>query len=62
MNYIKRLESIISERGERLEHIAHQVEWLRQHLHSDKFKGDDNGERKDWIAVSDVLCWIETVR
>ena len=63
MNYIKTLEHICAERAERLEAIAHQVEWLRQHLQSPKFVGlDIDGARKDWIATADVLRWIETVR
>lgn len=63
MNYIKTLESICDDRAARLEAIARQVEWMRQHLNSDKFKGQNiDGARKDWIATSDVLRWIEDLR
>jgi hypothetical protein len=63
MNYIKTLESISADRASRLETIAHEIEWLRQHLLSSKFQGlDVDGARKDWIATADVLRWIETVR
>lgn len=63
MNYIKTLESICTDRAARLETIAREIEWLRQHLLSPKFQGlDVDGARKDWIATADVLRWIETVR
>lgn len=63
MNYIKTLENICATRADRLEQIAHQIEWMRQHLQSSKFVGvDQDGDRKDWIATSDVLRWIESLR
>jgi hypothetical protein len=36
---------------------------FRVHLCGDKFCGfDSDGDRKDWIAVSDVNRWIEYIR
>ena len=62
MNYIKTLESICDDRAARLEAIAHQVEWMRQHLLSSKFGPQADGSRGDWIATADVLRWIEDLR
>ena len=63
MNYIKTLESIGAERAERLQAIHESIEWMRSHLLSDKFNGQDmDGDRKDWIATADVLRWIESLR
>ena len=62
MNYIKTLESICEDRATRLESIAHQVEWMRQHLLSSKFGPQSDGSRGDWIATADVLRWIEELR
>lgn len=62
-NYIKTLESIVDERGERLTKIHQSIEWMRSHLLSSKFVGESiDGERKDWIATSDVLRFIEELR
>ena len=54
MNYI----TMLKEREAATEQWESQ---FRSHLHSDKFKGTDNGERKDWIAVADVLRWLDTL-
>ena len=63
MNYIKTLESIANERGERLTQIHESIEWMRLHLLSSKFVGQStDGERKDWVATADVLRWIESLR
>lgn len=63
MNYIQRLQSISEDRANRLEAMFAKVEELRQHLQSDKFKGQDvDGARKDWIATADVLRWVEEIR
>jgi hypothetical protein len=36
---------------------------MRMHLLSAKFSGiDTDGDRKDWIATSDVLRFIEELR
>ena len=56
MNYITRLRR-----------EANRTEaWLTDfeaHLLSDKFTGTEpSGERKDWIAVADVLRWLELLK
>ena len=63
MNYIKTLQAIGDERGQRLADLHQQIEWMRGHLLSPKFQGEDpDGSRRDWIATADVLRWIETLR
>lgn len=63
MNYIKTLEHIGAERGERLAQLHERIEWMRSHLLSSKFCGvDTDGARKDWIATADVLRFIEDLR
>lgn len=63
MNYINTLQTIVADRGARLEALHSEVEWMRLHLLSDKFVGvDQDGERKDWVATSDVLRFIERLR
>lgn len=63
MNYIKTLESIVADRGERLAQLHQRIEDMRAHLLSPKFQGlDVDGARKDWIATSDVLRFIEDLR
>lgn len=62
-NYIKTLEAIGAERAERLQAIHERIEFMRMHLLSAKFSGiDTDGGRKDWIATSDVLRFIEELR
>ena len=62
-NYIKTLESIADERGDRLTQIHENIEWMRSHLLSSKFVGQSiDGERKDWISTADVLRFIEQLR
>ena len=62
-NYIHTLQRIGEERAERLTQLHERVEWMRAHLLSPKFQGVDlDGDRKDWIATSDVLRFIEELR
>lgn len=62
-NYIQTLQTIASDRADRLMRIHERVEYMRAHLLSSKFQGIDvNGDRKDWIATADVLRFIEELR
>lgn len=62
MNHIQRLTQ---ERTELLtnRHIAiEDLQEFRAHLLSAKFQGvDADGDRKDWIATSDVLARLSSV-
>lgn len=63
MNYIKTLQNIVDDRGERLAQLHGRIEEMRAHLLSSKFVGlDIDGARKDWIATADVLRFIEELR
>ena len=62
MNYIKRLEAELAELKQRHEAGQQEIREFREHLASAKFVGDDNGERKDWIATSDVINRLGNIR
>lgn len=58
MNYIKLLEKQAEDKNERLIKYSVFLDEIVAHLNSNKFKGEDNGERKDWIATGDILKMI----
>jgi hypothetical protein len=61
MNYIHDLEREIASLKARLKAKDDASVAFIMFLHSPKFVGEENGERKDWIATSDVIRWmIET--
>lgn len=37
-----------------LAEVKAELRVLRAYLYSDKFTGTDNGERKDWISISEL--------
>ena len=55
MNHILRLQANLDQLKADMECIRLEVESFIVHLNSDKFRGTDNGERKDWIATADVM-------
>ncbi len=62
MNYIKRLQTDRAVHAESAKDISADIQSFLELLASDKFNGLDNGERKDWISVSDVLHIILPIR
>ena len=62
MKYINALEYSNKELEERQKNYHERLEEFKAHLYSDKFKNDDNSDRKDWIAVADVLRWINYIK
>ncbi len=63
MNYIQSMQQNVTELRERLIAKEQALMDMKQHLLGAKFRGfDPDGSRRDWIAVSDVLRMIETVR
>ena len=55
MNYIVRLQCELAEAQERLQAKDEALRAFRAHIAGEKFSGFDNdGSRKDWIAVRDV--------
>lgn len=61
MNYIHQLQADLSAQIAVVEYFKADFAKLRAWLHSPKFTGDDNGERKDWISTGDVLTWLREV-
>jgi len=62
MKYISALEYSVKELTEKNDGIRERMDEFKAHLYSDKFKNDDNSDRKDWIAVADVLRWIDYIK
>jgi len=62
MKYISALEYSVKELTEKDNDIRERMDEFKAHLYSDKFKNDDNSDRKDWIAVADVLRWIDYIK
>ena len=58
MNYIKLLEKQAEDKNNRLIQYSIFIDGIVTHLNSSKFKGEENGERKDWIATGDILKMI----
>jgi len=58
MNYIKLLEKQAEDKNERLIKYSVFLDGIVTHLNSNKFKGEENGEIKDWIATGDILKMI----
>ena len=62
MKYISALEYSVKELTEKNDGIRERMDEFKAHLYSDKFKNDDNSDRKDWIAVADVLRWVDYIK
>jgi hypothetical protein len=55
MNYIARLQGELAELQEQLRAKDEAMRAFRSHIASEKFSGfDQDGSRRDWIAVRDV--------
>lgn len=54
-NYIEQLEKAIAELAESVEAAEQWVNDFRMHLNLPKFRTQDRGERRDWIATNDVM-------
>jgi hypothetical protein len=62
MNYIKQLESEREALIATVDLTGQQIAQFMAFLHSSKFTGTENGERKDWIATGDVIQWLRELR
>ena len=58
MNYIKLLEKQAEDKNNRLIQYSIFIDGIVAHLNSSKFKGEEDGERKDWIATGDILKMV----
>ena len=61
MNYIKDLECQVIETNDRIIGMLDRINEFQQHLSSPKFVTIEEGERKDWISVADVLRWMRYI-
>jgi hypothetical protein len=62
MYYVERLKRENAELNYKLVNVEEAFNNFVKFLHSPKFVGLENGERKDWISTGDVLRWIAEVR
>lgn len=58
MNYIHQLQRDLAAQIAANEEIRRSMRQFVSFLHSVKFTGDENGERRVWISTGDVLAWI----
>ena len=62
MNHIVRLQTELSNARAELDAKAEALQAFRVHLHTAKFASPGpGGERRDWIATSDVLAWLSNI-
>lgn len=62
MNYIKKLENTIYDRGSIILAADQEIRDFMAHLNSAKFQGEDlDGSRKDWISTNDVRSRLQTI-
>lgn len=62
MNYIKKLETTVDAQRESINATEQRIRDFRSHLTSAKFIGtDEDGSRRDWIAVADVQRWLDLI-
>lgn len=61
MNYIQTLRADLAGQTAAVETFKTEIAHFRMFLHSPKFLGDEQGQRKDWISTSDVLFWLSDV-
>ena len=63
MKYISALEYSVKELTKKDNGIRERMDEFKAHLYSDKFINSDiERDRKDWIAVADVLRWINYIK
>lgn len=62
MNYIKQLQAEIKAKDCQIKALERNFDSFIAHLHSPKFVGEENGERKDWISTGDVIRWLHETR
>jgi hypothetical protein len=63
MNYIARLQTDLAAAQAALAAKDQATQDFRVHLDGEKFRGfEDDGSRKDWIAIADVLAWLAVIR
>jgi hypothetical protein len=62
MNFIHRLKADLASRDAAIDAAQQKIADLLVFLHSAKFTGTENGERKDWVATGDVIAELRDLR
>jgi hypothetical protein len=63
MNHITRLQIDLAAAQTALAAKDQAIQAFRTHLNGEKFRGfEDDGSRKDWIAIADVLAWLAMIK
>lgn len=62
MNYIKKLQQQLARQTDAIERARVEIDLFTAHLHSQKFVGTEDGNRKDWISTGDVLSRLSDIR
>lgn len=62
MNHILKLQSENKTLATASQNAQEEIQLFLAHLHSAKFTGTENGERKDWIATGDVIARMQEIR
>jgi hypothetical protein len=63
MNHITRLQTDLAAAQAALAAKNQAIQDFRVHLDGEKFRGFGNdGSRKDWIAIADVLAWLAVIK
>lgn len=62
MNFIKRLQKENDDLKAQMIAAQREIEEFRAFLFSSKFVGTEGGERKDWIATTDVASRLADIR
>lgn len=62
MNYIQRLEQENEKFHQALLALRSELNRMRSYIESDKFRTQEGGERKDWIATKDIATWLDDTR
>lgn len=62
MNHILKLQQENAELKKKIEEIEDWRISFISYLHSEKFQGSENSERKDWISTGDVFNQLQNLR
>lgn len=62
LNYIQKLQQENERLHQALLAVRSELNRMRCYVESDKFKTQEGGERKDWIATGDIARWTDDVR
>jgi hypothetical protein len=62
MNHILRLQTENKELKNQLDSVSQELQAFKAYLQtSPKFNGTEQGERKDWIATTDVINRLQEI-